>query len=309
MRTTLTPFFRMYQLVRGFISGNTVLMDYPVLKTVVQGMDAHEKTLETLIDYLDDDSSPEEEDISLQSEVLVSKGYNLGKCLEDIGNIKGDHAMVKRVHISYSDLMRSSTNNKIQSATSILNEAKAYTTELAGYKIAKEDIDSLEACIAALTAANTKRAREKAEQRIKQLNLESALKDCKDDLQHCDRFIETLRLKFPEIYKQYNECRKEKEPSTSFSHIRVVDAETHTPVLNAQVLVYSTTRSGKNGKKQLVLKRRTGTKGEVRISNSEKDIYLVEANKLGCSPVSGKLIIADSRPVTLELSMKKLLLS
>lgn len=216
--------------------------------------------------------------------------------------------MVKRVHLSYSDLIRRSTSNKIQSASSILNEAKPFITDLADYGIAKEDIDSFEAAIMKLAEINTQNAKNAAERRIKQLQLIDVLKFCKDDLQQCDSFMETLRLQYPDIYQTYHEQRKEKGATGIYSHIRVVDADTSTPVLDALVTVTSTTRI-KNGEHQVVLKRRTGPKGEVRISNSDKGNFDVVVEKIGCASANSKLVIADSRPVVLELSIKKLHIS
>jgi hypothetical protein len=277
-------------------------MDYPIMKQVVPNMDVHEESLVKLEDL---DACLVCDDPEMYVEVVNTKGYQLGKCLEDIATQRGDTAMVKRVHLSYSDLTRKSTSNKIQSASSILNEAKPYIADLGNYKIGKEDVDSFEAAIMKLTEINTQNAKNAAERRIKQLQLVDVMKSCKEDLQRCDSFMETVRLQHPDIYKAYYEQRKEKDSTATYSRIRVVDAETAQPVLNALITVTSTTRT-KNGEKQVVLKRRTGTKGEVRISNSDKDIFDVVAEKIGCTSTSSKLVIADSRPVVLELLIKKL---
>lgn len=292
----------MFAQVTAYVKGNATLMDYPIVKLLVPSMEQHGVNLEKLVATPDSSksSSPEE-----YIEVVNTKGYQLGKCLEDIAMQKGDSAMAKRVHLSYSDLIRKSTSHKIQSASSILNESKGCLPDLANYKVAKEDVDSFEGAIVKLTEVNTQNIKNAAERKVRKLQQGDALKLCKDDLQRCDSFMDTLKLQCPDIYKAYHEQRKEKDTTGVYSRIRVVDADTAQPVLNALVTVTSTTRT-KNGERLLVLKRRTGTKGEVRISNSEKDIYMVGAEKLGCISSNGKLVIADNRPVTLELSIKKL---
>jgi hypothetical protein len=305
MKTSFLPFSHMYQQVLFFLKSNITLMDYPAVKTIVPNMEQHGASLEKLVDIVDCSVC---EDPEIYVEVVNSKGYQLGKCLENIATQKGDKAMVKRVHLSYSDLIRKSTSNKIQSASSILNEAKPFITDLADYEIAKEDIDSFEAAIMKLAEINTQNARNAAERRIKQLQQIDVLQRCKDDLKSCDSFMETIRLQHPDIYKTYHEQRKEKDNPAIYSRIRVVDADTSTPVLDALVTVTSTT-STKNDEHQVVLKRRTGPKGEVRISNSDKGNFDVVAEKIGCTSANGKLVITDSRPVTLELSLKKLHIS
>lgn len=305
MKTSFLPFSRMYQQVLSFFKSNITLMDYPVVKTIVPNMEQHGESLEKLV-YIADCSVCEDPEIYV--EVVNSKGYQLGRCLENIATQKGDKAMVKRVHLSYSDLIQKSNSNKIQSASSILNESKPFIADLADYEIAKEDIDSFEAAIMKLAEINTQNAKNAAERRIKQLQLVDVLKLCKDDLKSCDSFMETMKLQHPDIYKTYHKQRKEKDATGIYSRIRVVDVETSTPVLDALVTVTSTTRT-KDGEHQVVLKRRTGPKGEVRISNSDKGIFDVVAEKNGCTSASGRLVIADSRPVTLELSLKKLHIS
>jgi hypothetical protein len=305
MKNALLPFYRKYQQVLTFLKNSSILFDYPIVKSVVKNMETHVEPLKTIVESSANDV---EIDTEAYEEVINTKGYQLGKCLEDIATQKGDTAMVKRIHISYSVLTRKSTGNKIQNASSILNEAKANIAELANYKITKEYIDDYEAVILKLVEVNTHNVKNASDRRVKQLQQVEVMKLCKDDLQRCDSFVETIRLQYPEVYRTYNEQRKGKEPSTVYSRIRVIDADTAQPVLNALVTVTSTTRS-KNGEKQVVLKRRTGKTGEVRISNSDKDIFTVVAEKLGCSSSSSKLVIADSTPIVLELSIKKLHIS
>ncbi len=292
----------MYLQVHSFLNNSSTLMDFPIMKTMVPKMEVHGSTLEKLVGVVTFSAA---DDPQVYIDIVNTKGYQLGKCLEDIATQKGDTAMVKRIHLSYSDLIRKSTSNKIQSASSILNEAKACLTDLANYKVDKADVDSFEAAIVKLVEINTNNAKQAAERRIKQLQAADAVKVCKEDLQRCDSFIETVRLKHPDIYKAYYEQRKEKDNPAIYSRIRVVDADTKQPVLNALVTVISTTRT-KNGERLVVLKRRTGKTGELRISNAEKDIFMVTAEKLGCTENSSKLVIADSRPVVLEISLKKL---
>lgn len=217
MKASHLPFSRMCRRVLAFLKDNETLQGYPEVAFVVQSIDAHLAKIAKLAELLAQSSSfggDGADGIDGYTQRLIEQGSFLGKSLEDLGRVKRDAKMVERLRILCQDLESKGTNGKIQSASSILNEAKAELAELDSYKIDMANLVSFEESIIKVSEANTMRAKAVAERRLKQLEMEEALNSCNEVLIQCDRFVEAIKKEHPSVYKSYAAHRKEKARTT-----------------------------------------------------------------------------------------------
>jgi len=249
----------------------------------------------------------EDKSIELYVEEVSGAAYALLMILENIALKIGDRQLRARIHQSYSVIMKMNKRDLIAYSKILVKEAKVHTDKLSLYKLTPELLKDFEDTVGALETLWLQQSESNAQQKMYRLELADVMRLCKEDLQKCDTFMESVRMKYPELYRSYQVIRKAKSSTEVFSRVRIIDSETKEPVLNSLVTVVSTTRS-RNGKPLEVVRRKTGVLGEVRVSNSEKDILLITAEKIGYDLTSGKLVIADNRPVLLELTLKKLVI-
>lgn len=307
MVLTAADFEQMYSSVSDLFIKNTTLNDYPIVKETTPVMTQHGVLLNQTLEKMDGKEVLEDKSIELYVEEVSGAAYALLMILENIALKIGDRQLRARIHQSYSVIMKMNKRDLIAYSKILVKEAKVHTDKLSLYKLTPEPLKDFEDTVGALETLWLQQNESNAQQKMYRLELADVMRLCKEDLQKCDTFMESVRMKYPELYRSYQVIRKAKSSTEVFSRVRVVDSETKEPVLNSLVTVVSTTRS-RNGKPLEVVRRKTGVLGEVRVSNSEKDILLITAEKIGYDLTSGKLVIADNRPVLLELTLKKLVI-
>lgn len=307
MVLTAADFEQMYSSVSDLFIKNTTLNDYPIVKETTPVMTQHGVLLNQTQEKMDGKEVLEDKSIELYVEEVSGAAYALLMILENIALKIGDRQLRARIHQSYSVIMKMNKRDLIAYSKILVKEAKVHTDKLSLYKLTPELLKDFEDTVGALETLWLQQSESNAQQKMYRLELADVMRLCKEDLQKCDTFMESVRMKYPELYRSYQVIRKAKSSTEVFSRVRVVDSETKEPVLNSLVTVVSTTRS-RNGKPLEVVRRKTGVLGEVRVSNSEKDILLITAEKIGYDLTSGKLVIADNRPVLLELTLKKLVI-
>lgn len=307
MVLTAADFEQMYSSVSDLFIKNTTLNDYPIVKETTPVMTQHGVLLNQTLEKMDGKEVLEDKSIELYVEEVSGAAYALLMILENIALKIGDRQLRARIHQSYSVIMKMNKRDLIAYSKILVKEAKVHTDKLSLYKLTPELLKDFEDTVGALETLWLQQSESNAQQKMYRLELADVMRLCKEDLQKCDTFMESVRMKYPELYRSYQVIRKAKSSTEVFSRVRVVDSETKEPVLNSLVTVVSTTRS-RNGKPLEVVRRKTGVLGEVRVSNSEKDILLITAEKIGYDLTSGKLVIADNRPVLLELTLKKLVI-
>lgn len=307
MVLTAADFEQMYSSVSDLFIKNTTLNDYPIVKETTPVMTQHGVLLNQTLEKMDGKEVLEDKSIELYVEEVSGAAYALLMILENIALKIGDRQLRARIHQSYSVIMKMNKRDLIAYSKILVKEAKVHTDKLSLYKLTPELLKDFEDTVGALETLWLQQNESNAQQKMYRLELADVMRLCKEDLQKCDTFMESVRMKYPELYRSYQVIRKAKSSTEVFSRVRVVDSETKEPVLNSLVTVVSTTRS-RNGKPLEVVRRKTGVLGEVRVSNSEKDILLITAEKIGYDLTSGKLVIADNRPVLLELTLKKLVI-
>jgi hypothetical protein len=307
MVLTAADFEQMYSSVSDLFIKNTTLNDYPIVKETTPVMTQHGVLLNQTLEKMDGKEVLEDKSIELYVEEVSGAAYALLMILENIALKIGDRQLRARIHQSYSVIMKMNKRDLIAYSKILVKEAKVHTDKLSLYKLTPELLKDFEDTVGALETLWLQQSESNAQQKMYRLELADVMRLCKEDLQKCDTFMESVRMKYPELYRSYQVIRKAKSSTEVFSRVRIIDSETKEPVLNSLVTVVSTTRS-RNGKPLEVVRRKTGVLGEVRVSNSEKDILLITAEKIGYDLTSGKLVIADNRPVLLELTLKKLVI-
>lgn len=307
MVLTAADFEQMYSSVSDLFIKNTTLNDYPIVKETTPVMTQHGVLLNQTLEKMDGKEVLEDKSIELYVEEVSGAAYALLMILENIALKIGDRQLRARIHQSYSVIMKMNKRDLIAYSKILVKEAKVHTDKLSLYKLTPELLKDFEDTVGALETLWLQQSESNAQQKMYRLELADVMRLCKEDLQKCDTFMESVRMKYPELYRSYQVIRKAKSSTEVFSRVKVIDSETKEPVLNSLVTVVSTTRS-RNGKPLEVVRRKTGVLGEVRVSNSEKDILLITAEKIGYDLTSGKLVIADNRPVLLELTLKKLVI-
>lgn len=307
MVLTAADFEQMYSSVSDLFIKNTTLNDYPIVKETTPVMTQHGVLLNQTLEKMDGKEVLEDKSIELYVEEVSGAAYALLMILENIALKIGDRQLRARIHQSYSVIMKMNKRDLIAYSKILAKEAKVHTDKLSLYKLTPELLKDFEDTVGALETLWLQQSESNAQQKMYRLELADVMRLCKEDLQKCDTFMESVRMKYPELYRSYQVIRKAKSSTEVFSRVRIIDSETKEPVLNSLVTVVSTTRS-RNGKPLEVVRRKTGVLGEVRVSNSEKDILLITAEKIGYDLTSGKLVIADNRPILLELTLKKLVI-
>lgn len=307
MALTHEDFARMFLNLRDLFAKNTTLYDYPIVKEKVLILNEHGNLLTQTIEKMDTSEATPKQLLALFTEEVTATGYALGMILEDVALKTNNKMMRLRVHNSYSMIQKMSKNDLVTCSKDLIKEARLHIDKLPLYKLTTALLDDFDETVSILDGQCQQKSEDTMQMRLHKIQLANIIKQCKDDVLGCDTFMESVRLKHPEIYRSYQTIRKVKSSIEIYSHVRVVDADTKELVPNALVRITTTTRT-RNGKPIVVAKRKTKKLGEVRISNSEKDILLVEVQKIGYDMASAKMVIADDRPVNLTIQLKRLII-
>lgn len=304
MKASVIAFVKNFSAVTKFFTGSEKIQSYPVAKTLTSVMEGYESEMTEILTDLEKDDQTYANRIAASASNVTRVAYPLAKAVEDIVLNSGDTVSSKKIHFTYTQMMSKGSGTVLAGAQEILEQSSKYVSNLAGYKRGQENIDELKEAIDQLIKDKKDLTTYNEGRQKKADRLDVVIGLAKKCVERADLFVETIRIDYPNIHKGYQDVRKSKEEVPHLSMIKILDSVTKEPVLEATVSVYSTTRMV-NGQPLKIMERKTGVNGLIRVDKADYDVYRVVAKKVDRNDGEGMLIIADSRPVVVEITMQK----
>ena len=304
MTESNSTFLRLITSVSKFIKGSDVLFSMPAMVDSSTELDTIGTKMVECSDFIDADNRPFMVAVEAATARVTAPLYAVVKAMVVYYTRQGDAAKVAELHVTRSEIQRSTYKVVESTVRSVLKFAKDNLEKLAPYGIGEASIAAVEDGMAQLLlASNALEANAEAKAQ-KRLELAALVEEGKRVLGDCDMVAEIVSLTHPAVFRGYQEVRSRRDSTELLFTITVLNSETQEPEENARVRVISTTRKVKNGP-YVLLDRKTGKSGEVRNNRREFDIYQMTIEKVGCETHVEVFTVADNTPLRLEVMLRK----
>lgn len=295
-----TLLFRRLTAIATFVKNTPNLTSIPAIASILVTLENMLKRIEQLTS--ENDSEYKVASVALRATIQKVAGplFNVVKALEFYYEKKDNPAMVAKLHTTRTSFLQLDSNEMNDCAASIIKVGRENLENLKQFNITEETFTGIEANVQTMMKEHLELEAQKLEKRKSSSEIDSVSDEAKNILSDLDKLVEMQSISNPEQWKEYQSIRNKKDSLESILTLSIINSVTRKPEENAHVILTSTTRKEKN-LPYVLIDRKTGKRGEIRISKRQFDIYTITIEKIGRELYSKTVSISDNTPVHLDI--------